>query len=31
VQSGEGVKTRLQEAQRQSWTISIFSGACPCG
>ena len=24
VQSGAGVKTRLHEAQRQSWTISIF-------
>jgi hypothetical protein len=22
--AGEGVKTRLQDAQRQSWTISIF-------
>ena len=24
VQSGAGVKTRLHDAQRQSWTISIF-------
>jgi len=24
VQSGVGVKTRVQDEQRQSWTISIF-------